>query len=136
MTPDDRMLAAAKGLYDAMHRLDVPAIVEVLAPDFVGHVSPGLPGGFGGRHQGAQAMVDEVWVPVYRAFQALPHPAEFMTAAPDRVVVVGEYRGQVPEFGPFTADFVHILRVADGRITELRQFTDTRRWPAEAVGTS
>jgi ketosteroid isomerase-like protein len=127
MTHDERSLAVAESFYDAMHRLDVSGILDVLAPDFVGHVSEGLPGGFGGRHDGAQAMVDDVWVPVYRAFRALPHPAEYLAAGPGRVLVLGEYRGEEPE--PFTAEFAHVLRVTDGRIAELRQITDTRRWP-------
>ena len=79
-------------------------------------------------------MLVEVWVPVYRAFRALPHPADYLSAGGGRVVIHGEYRGSTPQGEPFAAEFAHILRIADGHVTELRQVTDTRRWPEPGAG--
>jgi 2-(1,2-epoxy-1,2-dihydrophenyl)acetyl-CoA isomerase len=115
--------------YDAMHRLDVDALLDTLADDFVGHVSAGLPGGFGGTHRGARTMFDQVWLPVYRTFRCLPHPTEYLTVDDGRVVVIGEYRGPAGDREGFTAEFAHVWRLAGGRITGLRQITDTRAWP-------
>ncbi len=116
--------------YTAMHNGDAVALRETLGEDFVGRVSDGLPGGFGGTHAGPDRMLRDCWVPVHLAFKALPHPEECLHTTDGRVVVAGRYRGTAPATGePFAAAFVHIFTLADGRIVELRQVTDTRRWP-------
>lgn len=121
-------LDGVRRFYDAMHRLDVDALLHTLSDDFIGHVAAGLPGGFGGTYHGPKTMLDEVWVPVYRALRALPHPREYLSCGDGTVVVVGDYRGSLAG-EDFSAEFAHILRVTGGRLTELRQITDTRRWP-------
>ena len=135
MSPSSTVLDTdvVRRFYDAMHRLDVDALLDTLTADFVGHVSAGLPGGFGGTHRGARTMFDEVWLPVYRRFRVLPHPTEYLPVGDDRVVVIGDYRGSADSGKSFTAAFAHDLRLADGRIAELRQITDTRAWPQGAA---
>lgn len=128
MTTATSPTEVVRRFYAAMHRLDVPALLDTLGEDFVGHVAAGLPGGFGGTHHGPKAMLDDVWVPVHRSLQALPHPREYLPSGDDRVVVWGEYRGAVAG-EPFAAEFAHVLRIEGDRIVELRQITDTRRWP-------
>lgn len=116
--------------YEAMHGGDAVALRETLADDFVGRVSDGLPGGFGGTHVGPDRMLEECWVPVHLTFRVLPHPEERLTTIDGRVVVTGEYRGTAPGTSEsFAAAFVHVFTLADCRILELRQVTDTRRWP-------
>lgn len=120
----------AQRFYRAMHAIDVPGLLDTLAPDLVGHVSEGMPGGYGGAHYGSTAMLHDVWVPVFQSFGALPYPERFLAVAEDQVIVIGEYRGQVPGTGSkFTAAFAHVMRFCDERITELQQITDTRCWP-------
>jgi hypothetical protein len=124
----DQDMAVVEQFYDAMHHLDTTALLETLTPDFVGHVSAGLPGGSGGTHRGAATMLDDVWVPVYRSLGALPWPREYLSCGDDTVVVVGEYRASAG-YPSFSAEFVHILRLDGPHIAELRQITDTRSWP-------
>src|SRR5215204_2437236 len=92
--------------YDAMHRLDIRALLDTLTEDFVGHVSAGLPGGFGGTYHGARTMLHDVWAPVCRSLGALPHPMECLSAGPDMVVVIGEYRASAGHES-FCAEFAH-----------------------------
>jgi ketosteroid isomerase-like protein len=121
----DDNVSAAERLYAAMRARDPRAILAALDEGFVGEVSAGMPLGVGGRHDGPQAMLRDVWGPVFTAYDALPDVEELVPAGEDRVVALGRYRGD-----GFTAAFAHVLTVRDGRITELRQFTDTRSWPA------
>ena len=115
--------------YDRMHALDVGGMLAVLAHDFVGHVSTGMPGGFGGTYRGALRMLEEVWVPVYRLFGCLPHVERLYVAGPDTVLTVGHYRGVVPATDRrIVAAFAHEMRVCAGAIVELRQITDTCAW--------
>ena len=115
--------------YQAMHTLDPAGLLETLADDFVGHVSEGLPGGFGGTYVGADRMLRECWGPVHQRFGVLPHPREILTTHQGQVVAVGEYRGTVPRTGRrIVAAFAHVFRMRADRIVELRQITDTAQW--------
>jgi len=50
------------------------------------------------------------------------------------VVVTGSYTGQPPGAGqPLTAAFAHVLAFRDGRLAELRQFTDSHHRPQAAA---
>ena len=129
--PATAHLAVVVEFYQAIHRLDPTGVLDTLAPDFIGHVSQGFPGGLGGRYRGAQAMMDRVWLPVMATFAALPHPERIYHAGVDTVIAIGDYRGVVPSTGrSMTAAFAHIIQVVDGTITELRQITDTNQWAA------
>ncbi|SEG82912.1 hypothetical protein SAMN04489712_115105 [Thermomonospora echinospora] len=45
------------------------------------------------------------------------------------IVVTGHYRGTARATGrAYEAEFVHLWRVTDGRISWLHQYTDTVRW--------
>ena len=44
--------------YEAIHRLDPTGLLDTLAADFIGHVSQGFPGGFGGHNEGAAGLQD------------------------------------------------------------------------------
>ena len=125
-TPDN--LALVKRFYDAIAALDPRALLDVLEPDLVAHVSEGL-GEYGGRHEGARAMLEKVWVPAHLTFRAMPTPDEFFESPPDQVAAIGFYRGKVEETGrEFEAAFCHVFRCNAERIFELRQITDTARW--------
>lgn len=113
------------GFYAAMHAMDVAGIASRLDPGFVLRVSAGMPGGYGGRYTGAERALTTVWGPVHAAYGAMPYPDELIEAGPQRVVAVGEYRGPA-----FRAAFAHIIRLRDGRMTELHQITDTGSWPS------
>jgi 2-(1,2-epoxy-1,2-dihydrophenyl)acetyl-CoA isomerase len=116
-------------LYRAFADRDLDGLRSVLAPDLAGHVSAGMPLGVGGRHDGAEAMIDDVWLPVFGAYDVTPVPDSVVEAG-DTVVVHGWYRGTVRATGErVAAELVHLLTVDGDRITGLRQITDTASWP-------
>jgi ketosteroid isomerase-like protein len=123
----------ARELYGAFERRDPKLLLDLLHPDFVGHVSEGMPYGWGGPHVGPEAMLTEVWAPVWRRFRVRPVPERFLRCDDGTVVVTGTYVGQPRHASsPLTAAFAHVLAVRDGQVCELRQITDTQRW-AEAA---
>jgi uncharacterized protein len=123
----------ARELYAAFERADSKLLLELLHPDFVGHVSEGMPWRWGGTHAGPAAMLTEVWAPVWRGFRVRPVPERFLGCDDGTVVVTGTYVGQPKDTTcPLTAAFAHVLALRDGQVCELRQITDTRRW-AEAA---
>jgi ketosteroid isomerase-like protein len=124
----------ARELYAAFERADPKLLLELLHPDFVGHVSEGMPWGWGGTHVGPAAMLTQVWAPVWRCFRARPVPERFLSCEDGTVVVTGTYVGQPPDATPpLTAAFAHVLALRDGQVCELRQITDTHRWAQAAA---
>lgn len=124
----------ARELYAAFERADPKLLLELLHPDFVGHVSDGMPCGWAGTHAGPRAMLTEVWAPVWRRFRARPVPERFLSCDDGTVVVTGTYVGQPPDAtAPLEAAFAHVLALRDGQVCELRQITDTRRWAQAAA---
>jgi ketosteroid isomerase-like protein len=129
-TADDH-LAAARDLYAAFAARDAVALLDLLHPDFVGHASAGMPLRVGGRHDGPDAMLAEVWGPVFAVYDVAPEADELLVCDDGRVVAVGAYRGAERGTGATVdAAFAHLLRFRDGKVSELVQITDTASWPA------
>ncbi len=125
--------APVRALYDAMAAHDPAAILATLDERFVGIVSRGMPLDAGGRHDGPQAMLREVWGRVFTAYEMRVEAEELLPAGPDRVVALGSYRGVQRDSGHVVdARFAHVVTVRDGRITRLEQITDTASWTAAA----
>ena len=122
-------MEVAQRLYKAFEERDPQGIVAVFAPDARGVVAAGMPMNLGGEYRGGDAMLREVWGPVFGVLDTRPVPDEYIEGPDGRVVVVGHYQGTARESGrSHDAAFVHLLRVADGAIIELVQVTDTARW--------
>ncbi|GIH77037.1 nuclear transport factor 2 family protein [Planobispora longispora] len=124
---------AVERLYKGFAASDPEEIAAALHPDFVGVVSAGMPLGVGGTHQGVEAIFRDCWGVVFRKLDTCPRPEEELWIGPDRVVVLGHYRGAARETGrPHEAAFAHDLHLRDGLVVKLVQITDTARW-AEAL---
>ena len=119
--------------YDGMRARDPQAILAALAPDFVGDISPGMPLGVGGVHEGPETVLQNVWGRVFGAYDLQVEAEELLRTADDRVVAIGAYRGTERETGhEVDAVFAHVITVREGRITRLQQITDTASWTAAA----
>lgn len=120
-------------LYDALAALDLPALKDLLDPDFHGFLAPGMPFGVGGEHHGADAMRRNGWGAIGQYFVARAEPERFLPLVDGRMLVTGRYVGHGRDGGgPLDAPFAHIVTVAGGRISGLEQYTDTARWVAAA----
>jgi ketosteroid isomerase-like protein len=120
---------AARRLYDAFAARDPEAILDSLHRDFVGEVSAGMPLGVGGRHQGPDAMLRDVWAKVFAHYDMQVQAEEFLPSGDEHVTAIGHYRGvERGSGGAVEAAFAHVLIVADDRIVGLRQITDTAQW--------
>jgi ketosteroid isomerase-like protein len=109
---------------------DAEGLLAVLAPDFRGVVSAGMPAGLGGIYEGSEKMLRECWAQVFARLDTRPVAEEYLAmAGEERMVVLGHYRGEARGSGRLhEASFAHVLRFRDGRIVELIQITDTQRW--------
>src|SRR5215831_1554086 len=91
-------LDLARDFYAALARADADRLLELLHPQFTGHVTDGMPAGLGGTHPGPTAMLRQVR-PVDRHFAARPAPERFLSCESGEVVVTGSHTGQPPGAG-------------------------------------
>lgn len=122
-------VAVAQRLYECLANADERGLSELLADDFVGVVSDGMPHGVGGVHRGPAAMITGVWARIAERYDIRVEPQQYLAVGDDRVVVLGCYRGAARD-GTTAVDaaFAHVITARDGRMTALRQITDTARW--------
>lgn len=132
----DAKIAAAQSLYAALATGDRVALNALLHPDFVGHAAEGMPFGMGGEHRGPEAMQRNLWWRIGEHFRARADARQFESLGDGRLLVSGSYLGSARHTGnPLDAAFIHILAFApDGRISALRQLTDTAAWHAALDG--
>ena len=128
--------STAKALYQALAAGDRDAIATLLSEDFIGHAAEGLPLGMGGEHRGAEAMQRNLWWKIGKHFAVEAQPDELRILDDGSLLVTGHYRGVARRSGrALDAEFTHVLRFdGEGRISSLRQLTDTAAW-IEALGT-
>ncbi|MEV4890691.1 nuclear transport factor 2 family protein [Nonomuraea sp. NPDC055795] len=118
-----------KGFYSAAQTADGGAILALLHPGFEARTAPGMPCGAGGHFSGPMEALTRVWGAVFAEYDTAPYDETWQETADGTVVVTGHYRGRARATGrEYEAEFVHLWRVADGRISRLHQYTDTARW--------
>jgi 2-(1,2-epoxy-1,2-dihydrophenyl)acetyl-CoA isomerase len=127
--------ALARDLYEALANGDRQRLGQLLHPQFVGHTTEGLPFGLGGDYCGPDEMRRDFWGKIAKNFSAKAQPSDFRVLDDGRLLVLGRYVGEARASGAkLDAEFIHILRFADGQISGLAQLTDSERW-AKAVQT-
>ena len=121
---DDTHTIAARW-YEALGREDVPAAIEICAPDveirYPTH--PLLP--YGGAHAGPEGV--EAWATAHdQAEEILELRIEGLVAAGPRALAVGVFRGRARDSGhEWETRFAHVLDVAGGRLRSFEAFFDT-----------
>jgi ketosteroid isomerase-like protein len=118
-------------LYEALAAGDAEGVEALLVADFDGRFAPGMPGGIGGRKQGAVAARRDAWWEIGRAFRVRVQPEEWIECTDGRLLVVGRYVGRARSTGvAFEAPFAHLWSGREGRLASVHQFTDTALWSA------
>src|ERR1700751_1311747 len=133
----DTKVSTAQQLYRALAAGDRAALSTLLHPDFVGHVTDGLPLNLGGPHDGPEAMQRNLWWTIGRHYKVEAQPEDFRVLDDGRLFVAGHYRGEGRASGRrLDAAFIHLIAFAgDGRIVSLHQLTDSAAW-VQALGDS
>jgi ketosteroid isomerase-like protein len=121
-----------QSLYAAFGRGDIATIVKALTPD-VTWESVGRPSDFPtlGLRRG-QPEVQQFFELVGQHLDFSDFSPKEFFAADDRVFVLGHYAMAVKKTGrKADSDWVHVFTVRGGKVTGLREFTDTAKF-AEA----
>ena len=113
-----------RGLYAAFGRGDIPAVMQILAPDVRWTEAAGFP--HGGTYAGPDAVLHNVIMKLGIEWQTFSVSPEEHVADGDTVVSLGIYNGVYKATGKkFTAPFAHVWTLRDGKVVRFRQHTDT-----------
>ena len=115
-----------RNLYVAFARGDGPTVIAGMDPAIVWSEAENFPYADHNPYVGPAAVGEGIFFRLateWDNFQALP--AEFLGAG-DTVVVLGRYQGTYKATGsPLDAQFAHIWRLRDAKVTAFNQYTDT-----------
>ena len=129
-----------RGVYQAVGRGDMAAVLGAMADDIEWHEAEGLP--YGGVYRGGQAVAENVFGPIMRDVTNFAVSPEEFIGTGDTVAVVVRYTGTGQATGKqLDLPVVHVWDVRDGKIGRFRQFIDTAMFlevvPApEAIATA
>ncbi len=113
-----------ESLYAAFRGGDYATFASLCAEDLEWIQSPGFP--YGGRHRGAQATVDGVFLELQKHWDGWGFDVVEMLDAGTRVVVLGSYRGTHKTTAKaFRAETAHVFDIEGGKVRRFRQYSDT-----------
>jgi ketosteroid isomerase-like protein len=116
--------ATIRGLYEAFARGDVPAVLAGLAPDVNWREAEGFP--YGGLYTGPEAVLEGVFMKLGEEWDGFAAVPSELVAEGETVVAIGDYSGTYRTTGKsFTAPFVHVWKLTDGKVVSFHQHTDT-----------
>jgi hypothetical protein len=118
-----------EALYAALGAGDAGTLRTLLAEDFVGDQTPGLPHEYGAQvYQGLAAMLTDGWGRVWQGFAMRPEPEEILVTD-DYIEGRGNDVGTAVSTGkPVKARFAHFWRVEEDEIVSVVQVTDSATW--------
>jgi ketosteroid isomerase-like protein len=116
-----------ESVYASFATGDVPAVLGAMHPEIRWNEAEGFPL-YDGTFVGPQAVLEGVFMRLGEIgdnFAAVPTQ---IIAEGDTVVALGNYSWNHKASGqPAEVKMVHVWKVADGRLTEFQQHTDTAR---------
>ena len=113
-----------RGIYEALGRGDVAAVLGAMADDVEWHEAAGMP--YGGVYHGGEAVAENVFGPIMRDIPNFAVVAEEFVGSGDTVAVVVRYTGTGRATGKqLDLPVAHVWNVRDRKIARFRQFIDT-----------
>jgi hypothetical protein len=120
-----------KALYDAFATGDVPAVLNAMDPAIRWNEAEGVPYGQGGGEPwiGPDAVAQNLFARLGAEWSPFVVTPQRLYGDGDSVVVEGRYTGKFNATGAdLDAQFCHVFKVADGKITSFQQYTDTAQF--------
>ena len=123
---DQTGIAVVKNFYDSFVRGDIAAVVATLSDDLHWRESENFLLGDRNPYLSPTAVVDGVFSRIAREFQDYQAGPTELIDGGDVVVAVGRSKGIMASTGkPFDAQYMHVVRVANGKIVSFHQLIDT-----------
>lgn len=132
---DRTSFAVVKEFYDSFVRGDIDAVVATLSDDLDWRESENFLLGDRNPYLSPAAVVDGVFGRIAREFQDYQAGPTELIDGGDVVVAVGRSKGIMASTGkPFDAQYMHVVRVANGKIVSFHQVIDTLEiWRSQQI---
>ncbi len=132
---DQTSFAVVKHFYDSFVRGDIDAVLATLSNDLDWRESENFLLGDRNPYRTRAAVVDGVFNRIAKEFQDYQAGPTELIDGGDVIVAVGRSKGVMAATGkPFDAQYMHILRVADGKIVSFHQLIDTLEvWRSQQI---
>lgn len=119
-----------RDLYEAFGQGDVPTVLAGMDASIQWREAEGNPYQMSGEAWiGPDAILQNLFVKLGSEWDAFTvHPKDFHDAG-ETVVVEGRYTGTYKATGKsLDAQYCHIFKIRDGKLTSFQQFVDTAQW--------
>ncbi|SEJ26358.1 hypothetical protein SAMN04487995_3838 [Dyadobacter koreensis] len=132
---DQSSFAVVKHFYDSFVRGDIEAVVATLSDDLYWRESENFLLGDRNPYLSPDAVVEGVFGRIAKEFQNYIAGPDELIDGGDAIVAVGRSKGIMATTGkPFDAQYMHVVRVANGKIISFHQVIDTLEvWRSQQV---
>ena len=121
--------AAVESIYDAFAKGDVPSVLGMLAPGVVWNEAENFVYADRNPYVGPQAVLEGVFMRLGAEWDAFSVALEEVIGSGDTVIARGRYRATYRATGAaMDAQFVHVWKLADGKVARFQQYTDTAQF--------
>lgn len=111
--------------YESFGKKDRQTYLQMCDEDIEWTVMDGMPEG--GRYLGKKSVFDGYFPRMLSHFAEFHAVAEEFLEASEKVIVLGRYKGVAKNTGrDFESPFAHVYTVSGSRITNFRQYADTK----------
>ena len=118
----------ARKLYDAFAAGDIESVMGAMDPNIEWFEAEGNPYDPGGPFVGPQGILDGLFVRLGTEWDDFRVTPKEFRETDSGVVVEGRYTGVYKETGKaMDAEFAHVWKLKDGKITTFKQYTDTHQ---------
>ena len=115
-----------RALYAAFAKGDMPAALATISADIVWNEAENYPYADRNPYVGPQAVLMGVFARIGADWDGFSANSEEIIDGGDTIVSLGYYSGTSKATGkPMRAQFAHVCRVKDGKITGFQQYADT-----------
>lgn len=124
-----------RSLYEAFARGDGATVLGGMDPGITWNEAENFPYADGNPYVGPMAVAEGIFARIAAEWDAFRvAPEEFLDAG-DTVVALGRYSGTYRATGKtINAQFAHVWRVREGRVTAFQQYADTAQAVAVTQG--
>ena len=125
------VVLTVEAVYAALADGDLTAVLARLGDSVIWHEAPGMPYEGPAPYRGAHDVAEHVLGPITADIDQLTLTNREVIGLGATVACLGAYAGTARRSGRrLDLPYLHVWTIADGRITEFRQYTDTAAYKA------
>jgi ketosteroid isomerase-like protein len=118
-----------KGIYDGFARGDVPGVLSRLDPNVEWVEAEGYAYADGNPYTGPDRVLHGIFMRLATDWDGFVVRATEILPTPTGALSMGRYAGTYKASGrSIDAQFAHVWRIANGKVTAFQQFTDTAQF--------